>query len=65
MDEPVMTAQELHERTVPDAASIAAIVAMAMRMRSGWKPKRLYAIPIHVGVTSSQPLASNTPAISP
>ena len=65
MDEPVMTAQELQERTVPDAATVAAMVAMAMRMRSGWKPKRLHAIPILVGVTSSQPLASNTPAISP
>ena len=38
MDEPVMTAQELHERTVPDAASVAAIVAMAMRMRSDRSP---------------------------
>jgi hypothetical protein len=65
MDEPVITAQELQERTVPDLASVAAMVAMAMRMRSAWKPKRLDAIPIHVGVTSSQPLASSTPAISP
>ena len=65
MDEPVMTAQQLQERTVPDSASVAAMVAMAMRMRSGWKPKRLYAIPIHVGVTSSQPLVSSESAISP
>ena len=65
MDEPVIAAQEIQERTVPDAASVAAMVAMAMRMRSGWKPKRLYAIPIHGGVTSGQPLASSTLAISP
>jgi hypothetical protein len=65
MDEPIMTAQELQERTVPDPASVAAMLAMAMRMRSAWKPKRLHAIPIHAGVTSGQPLASGTPEIYP
>ena len=65
MDEPVMTAQQLVERTLPDPASVAAIVAMAMRMRSRSKPKRLHAIDIHGGVTSGQPLMSSTSRISP
>jgi len=64
MDEPVMTAQQLQERTLPDPASVATIVAMAMRTRSRSKPKRLHAH-IHGGVTSGRPLVSSTSRISP
>jgi hypothetical protein len=65
MDQPVITAQEIQECTVPDPVSVAAMVALAMRMRSAPKPRRLHAIPIDSGVPSSRPLVSSTAAISP
>lgn len=65
MDEPFITAQEISERTVPDPANVAAMVAMAMRVRSGRKPGRLHAIPIDAGVSSGQPVVGSASRVSP